>query len=283
MSPRGLTLGFLLLMGAGPLQAHGPLHEQIQRLSQELESHPDRRDLLIERGTLYRVHELHSEALLDWERAALLDPTDATNDFRLGLAALGLRRTNAALERLERFAARSPESVPAQLAAAEACRMSGRPGDAVRHGTLAIGAAAEPRPEWFLDRAHSAGLAGLPPLEILSGLDEGIERLGPLPALQLKAVEIEVGRGAIDEALRRLSATAERADRKERWLLRRAEVLAGAGRTDEARTEFLAARSALERLPERVRRGWAATEVTRQIDAGLAKLALKQDTPEPKP
>lgn len=276
MPPRGLTLGFLLLMGAGLLQAHGPLHEQIQRLSLELESHPDRRDLLIERGTLYRVHELHSEALLDWERAALLDPKDATNDFRLGLAALGLRRTNAALERLERFAARSPESVPAQLAAAEACRMGGRPGEAVRHWTLAIGTAAEPRPEWFLDRAHSAGLAGLPPLEILSGLDAGIERLGPLPALQLKAVEIEVGRGAIDEALRRLSAMAERADRKERWLLRRAEVLAGAGRTDEARTEFLAARAALERLPERVRRGWAATEVTRQIDTGLAKLASKQ-------
>lgn len=276
MPPRGLTLGFLLLMGAGLLQAHGPLHEQIQRLSLELESHPDRRDLLIERGTLYRVHELHSEALLDWERAALLDPKDATNDFRLGLAALGLRRTNAALERLERFAARSPESVPAQLAAAEACRMGGRPGEAVRHWTLAIGTAAEPRPEWFLDRAHSAGLAGLPPLEILSGLDVGIERLGPLPALQLKAVEIEVGRGAIDEALRRLSAMAERADRKERWLLRRAEVLAGAGRTDEARTEFLAARAALERLPERVRRGWAATEVTRQIDTGLAKLASKQ-------
>jgi len=161
--------------------------------------------------------------------------------------------------------------------------MGGRPGDAVRHWTLAIGAAAEPRPEWFLDRARSAGLAGLPPREILSGLDEGIERLGPLPALQLKAVEVEVGRGAIEEALRRLSATAEQADRKERWLLRRAEVLAGAGRTDEARTEFLAARAALERLPERVRRGWAATELTRQIDAGLAKLPSKQDPRNPQP
>lgn len=278
-----LALGLMLLLGVGPLWAHGPLHEQIQRLTLELESHPDRRDLLIERGTLYRVHELHSEALLDWERAALLDPKDATNDFRLGLAALGLCRTNTALERLERFAARCPGSVPAQLAAAEACRMGGRPGDAVRHWTLAIGAAAEPRPEWFLDRARSAGLAGLPPREILSGLDEGIERLGPLPALQLKAVEVEVDRGAIDEALRRLSATAERADRKERWLLRRAEVLAGAGRTDEARAEFLAARAALERLPERVRRGWAATEVTRQIDAGLAKLPSKQNPPGPQP
>ena len=278
MRPCSLALGLMLLLGGGPLWAHGPLHEKIQRLTLELEAHPDRRDLLIERGNLYRVHELHAEALLDWERAARLAPKDATNDFRLGLAALGLRQTNAALERLERFAAEAPGSIPGQLAAAEACRMGERHGDAVRHWTLAIRGAAEPRPEWFLDRARSSGLAGIPPKEIVAGLDEGMARYGPLPALQLKAVEIEVECGAIDEALRRLSATAARAERKERWLLRRAEVLAGAGRIDEARAEFLAARAALDGLPDRIRRGWTASELARQIDDGLAKLPPKRDS-----
>ena len=278
MLPRGLALGLVLLLGGRAVWAHGPLHDQIQRLTEKLESHPDRRDLLIERGSLYRVHELHSEAFLDWERAARLDPRDATNDFRLGLAALGLHQTNLAVERLERFVAHAPGSIPGQLAAAEACRMGGRHGDAVRHWTLAIHGATEPRPEWFLDRARCAELAGIPPKEILAGLDEGIERYGPLPALQLKAVDLEVGRGAIDEALRRLSATAERAERQARWLLRRAEVLAGAGRTNEARTEFLAARAAMERLPDRIRRGWSASELTRQIDDGLAKLSGNPNT-----
>jgi tetratricopeptide (TPR) repeat protein len=283
MHLRGLALGWILLLGAWQAWAHGSLHEQIQRLTQELEAHPDRRDLLIERGTLYRVHELHSEALLDWEKAARLDPKDATNDFRLGIAALALRQTNAAVERLERFAAQVPGSIPGQLEAARACRLAGRHGDAVRYWTTAIRKAAEPRPEWFLDRARSAERAGIPPIEVLAGLDEGIARYGPLPPLQLKAVEIEVGRGAIDSALHRLSESASRAERKERWLLRRAEVLAGAGRSDEARTEFLAARAAIEQLPERIRKGWAASELTRKIDDGLAKPPPKQDPSTPTP
>lgn len=283
MRLRGPALGLLLLMAAWPARSHGPLHEQIQRLTLGIESRPDRRDLLIERGTLYRVHELYAEALADWERAARLDPKDATNDFRLGLGALGLRRTNAALEQLERFVGHVPRSIPGQLAAAEACRMAGRHGDAVRHWTVAIRESEEPRPEWFLDRARSGELSGMPPKEILAGLDEAIARHGPLPALQLKAVELEVGRGAVDDALRRLSETADRADRKERWLLRRAEVLAGAGRTDEARAEFLAARAALERLPDRIRRGWMASELARRIDDGLAKLPPGTNPPTPTP
>ena len=277
-----VLLLWILVLGEGA-RAHGSLHEQIQRLTQELEAHPDQRNLLIERGTLYRVHELHSEALADWEKAARLDPKDATNDFRLGVAALALRQTNAAVERLERFAVRIPGSIPGQLEAARACRMAGRHRDAVQHWNAAILGAADPRPEWFLDRARSAESAGVPPMEVLAGLDEGIIRYGPLPPLQLKAVEIEVGRGAIDQALRRLSDTAERAERKERWLLRRAEVLAGAGRSEEARTEFLAARAAIQRLPERIQKGWAASELSRKIDEGLAKLPQKKDPLPPTP
>ena len=84
-----LALGLMLLLGAGPLRAHGPLHEQIQRLTLELESHPGRRDFLIERGALYRAHELNSEAPLDWERAALLVNHAEDNSAQVG--ALGRR------------------------------------------------------------------------------------------------------------------------------------------------------------------------------------------------
>lgn len=263
-----------LLLGPLTLHAHGPLHEEILRLTAELEKKPEDRDLLIQRGELFRVHELYSEARIDWEKAATLQPADATNDLRLGLIALGTRDTNAAVQLLERFVARAPNSLPGQLSAAEATRLAGQYAVSARYWSAAITLSDEPRPEWFLERARTSEKGGLPVADILAGLDEGIQRYGPLPALQLKAVDLEVGRGQIDAALRRLSAIAERADRKERWLMRRGDVLLAAGRTNEARAEFTAARTALDQLPEKLKRAWIATDLRQQLDTKLATLGL---------
>lgn len=253
-----------------PAVAHGPLHERIQQLTAALEQSPRDAALLEERGELFRLHGLYSEARLDWAQVAVLRPDDVTNYLRLGLVALGLGETNDAIGRLERFVAARPSSVTGHLTLAEALVAAGRPADAVAHWTAAIGLTEDARPEWFLDRARAARSGGLAVEVVLAGLDEGIDRHGPLPALQLLAVELETGRGNTDAALRRLSAIADRAERKERWLLRRGDVLLAAGRTNEARLEFLAARQALDRLPDKVRRGWAATELRQQIDARLS-------------
>jgi tetratricopeptide (TPR) repeat protein len=278
-----VCLVLCLLLGPLTLRAHGPLHEEILRLTADLEKQPNDRELLIQRGELFRVHELFSEARLDWEKAAALQPSDATNDLRLGLVALGTRDTNTAVQLLGRFASRTPTSLPGQLSAAEATRLAADFPASTRYWTAAIALSEEPRPEWFLERARTSEKGSLPVAQILAGLDEGIQRYGPLPALQLKAVELEVGRGQVDAALRRLSAIAERADRKERWLMRRGEVLLAAGRTNEARVEFAAARAALDQLPEKLKRAWIATDLRQQIDTKLASLEAIPKAPPTRP
>jgi len=275
-----LGASLLLVLAAS---AHGLLHEEIIRLTAELEQNPGDVERLIQRGELFRVHELFSEAFLDWQKVAQLRPADATNDLRLGLLALGTRETNTAVELLNRFATNCPSSLPGQLSAAEACRLAQRPAEAVRHWTAAIRLSAEPRPEWFLERARAAQLANTPPADILAGLDEGIARYGPLPALQLAAVDLEVRRGGIDAALARLLALADRAERKERWLMRRGDVLLQAGRTNEAKAEFHAARAALDRLPDKLRRAWVATDLRQQLDAKLAVVSPSPETAVPRP
>lgn len=273
-----MVLRLLILFGLSLVSAslrslaHGPVHEQIARLNAELENTPDDTALLVQRGELYRLHGLYSEALIDWQRVAVLRPDDVTNDLRLGLIALGQHDTHTARQRLSRFTSVCPASLPGQLATAESCRLAGNPGDAVPHWSAAIRLSEEPRPEWFLERARDGQASGLPVTEVLAGLDEGIHRYGPLPALQLLAVDLEVKRGEIDAALARLAAIAERAERKERWFLRRGEVLLAAGRTQEAYREFTAAREALDRLPDKLRRAWVATELRQQIDARLNAL-----------
>jgi predicted Zn-dependent protease len=62
-------------------------------------------------------------------------------------------------------------------------------------------------------------------------------RLGPLPSLALPAVDLDVRLGRWDSALIRLDALLRQAPSNPSWIARRAEILARAGRTDEARAE----------------------------------------------
>lgn len=275
-----ITLGLWMSL---PAWGHGTLHDEIARLDAELIRKPGDAELLIERGEMYRIHELFPQAKEDWQKVAQLRPTDPTNHLRLGLIALGSRETNSAVELLKRFVQECPQCLPGQLSMATAYQMAGQNQEAVQHWTRAIQLVPEPNPEWYLQRAR-AGVAGKMPVEsVLSGLDEAIGQYGPLPPLQLMAVDLEVSRGKVDAALDRISAIAKRADRKERWIVRRAEILMQAGRFPEAKTEFIAAREAIDRLPEKLRRAWVATDLRQQIEAKLATLEQASASAPQKP
>jgi len=83
----------------------------------------------------------------------------------------------------------------------------------------------------------------------LRGLDEGINKLGPVVTLQLAAIDLELRRKNYDAALTRLDQITAKSERKEAWLVKRGEILKLAGRDDEARTAFNAALVAIEALP----------------------------------
>jgi len=268
---------FLLALGTGVLCAHGPLHEQILLLTAELEAHPDDPDRLVRRGELYLLHGLPADALPDFERAARLRPNDITNEFRLGRTAFDLGATNEAIRRLEQFVAARPDSPAGRRALAQALRSAGRPREAAQQVAAAIALIAEPPPEAYLEQARDLIVAQAPADEVLQCLDGGMARHGPLPALQLLAVDVEMQRGETDRAVARLDALAARAERKERWLSRRGDLLLRAGRTNEARASFSAARAALDALPEKQRRAWTAGELRHQLDAKLAGLGTPAD------
>lgn len=264
--------GLAVLLATAPLRAHGPLHEEILRLTAELEQHPDDPVRLARRGELLQLHGLPDQALVDFERLARLHPSDVTNDFRLGAVHLEMGSADEAVRCLERFDARQPGSIAGHLLLARALVRSGNPQAGVAHFERAIELSAEPAPDWFLEKWRALQASNASVEEQLTCLDAGMARLGPLPVLQLAAVDLEVRRGSIDGALARLDALAARAERKERWMVRRGEILLSAGRTHEARTEFLTARKALDALPDKLRRAWTATELRQQVEAKLAAL-----------
>jgi len=277
---RRCSAGLAVALAVWAAWAHGPLHEQIQMLSERLAKAPDDGEALSQRAELYRAHGLFPEARADADALERIWPGNITNRLRRGLIDLGARETNSAVENLSLWNRDRPDDLSGNYSLAQALMLAGRPMEAVPHYHRVItGAAREAgadfsssgaRPELYLERAQAQQAARVPVAEILVGIDAGVARLGPLPVLERFAAELEMERGNPDAAVERIAAIAARAERKERWLFQQGELLLRAGRTNAAREKFVAARDALARLPDRLQRAWMATELRQQIDTRLA-------------
>ncbi|MEO8444212.1 MAG: tetratricopeptide repeat protein, partial [Gammaproteobacteria bacterium] len=130
-----------------------------------------------------------------------------------------------------------------------------------------------PGPDIVLEHADALLGAGdahrVPALQVVEG---GISRQGPLLTLQLKAADIELSLGQYDAALRRFEQLAAQSPRKERWQLRRGDVLRSAGRPQEARAAYLAAMASIESLPPYLLQMPATRDLRRRVADRLATL-----------
>lgn len=272
------TIGWLgagaWIPGASRALAHGALHQQLVDVSSQLAADPDNFDLLIRRGELQRLHQSWGDARADFEKARSLRPDDLEPVFRLGRLELEAENPVVAARWLQATLDKKPHHIEAALLLARACVRTGKPGQAVEHFNTAVHWSREPRPEWFIERS-AAILAAAPSgskegLKLATAsLDEGLELVGPVPTLQLAAIELEVKAGRIDAALKRLDAIRNVSERKEQWWFRRGLLLEQAGRATEATAAFQSARSAIDSLPERQQRTLAMTEMKRDLEKHL--------------
>lgn len=212
----------------------------------------------------------------DWRGAlAALDAAEARGgdaDEIAGTRAavlLEAGRPAAALAELDHLLERRPDAPGAHLARGRACLALGRTDEAARELGIAVATLPVPQPEHVLLQ-RDALLALGRPADAVRAIDAGIARLGPIPALQLPAVDLEVRLGHTDAALRRLDVLFEHGGRNPIWMTRRAEILATAGRRDEARAAYAEAGAILaaHRGSRRIR---AFDGLADQIAAALAE------------
>lgn len=267
-----VTRGLLAALGlcvALVAAAHGPLQEQIDALTEQIEQAPSAQ-LYLRRGELHRLHEDWDAALSDYRRAARLAPAEDTLDFLRGRALLEAGRPAPAKLALERYLARHPDHAEALIVQARALRALGRYRAAAAAYTRAIDRLPRPEPDHYLERARIEAAAGtIKPA--LAGLDAGIARLGPVVTLQLYAIELELKQRRVDAALARLDRIAAQSPRKETWLARRGAILWDAGRRKEAGAAYAAALAAIEALPAPARRTRAITQLEAEVRAALVK------------
>ncbi len=144
---------------------------------------------------------------------------------------------------------------------------------AVRDWDRAIAVSKRVTPDDYFERAKLlSALGGDAVQEALAGLDEGLERLGPVVSLAFMAIDLEVQLGHTDAALERLAEIEPQFARKEIVLERRGHILLAAGRRTEARGAFVAALSELETLPTHRRSTRAVESLEARLQQVLAEL-----------
>ncbi len=274
-----VCLTFPVLM-PGPAQAHLDTHEQIARLTQQIEAGPSqatRASLYLRRGELHRIHGDWSDALADYQRARHLDPARVEVDLSLGRLWLDAGNPAQAAQALERFLAQRPHHVRALVTRAQARMQLDAPLLAAADYTRAIAQFQEPKkplPGYYLARARALVAAGEAHLhDAIRGLDEGLRRLGNLATLQLYAVELELKQHRHDAALQRLQRVAAQSPRQERWLARRGTILEHSGRPRDALQTYLQALEALEALPPHRRATRAMSDLERRVHTSVSRLS----------
>ena len=262
----------LLVLASAASQAHPEIEAGLTRLNAALAADPRNPDLLLERGELYARHEdwLHAEA--NYLAAAEITPRHAGIARARGSLALAQNRPADALNHLNEAKALDPADSFVRILRARALRKLGRIDEAGNEYDRVLDRLRSPSPDLFLERA-----AFLPPTEALTVLETALRRLGPVPALELRALAVEETLGRVDAALARLDRLSAGAERKETWLRRRGDLLLRAGREKEARAAYAAALAALAALPDWLRDSPELLNLTKEL------ATLSRSTPSSPP
>lgn len=253
---------------------HDGLHEKLKVADAAIAAEPGRAELWLTRAELRRLHEDFTGARADLGRACQIDAGLAGLELAWARLELAQGRVDESRVRLAAVLTRDPGDLRALVLRAEMERREGQRLRAVLTLSRVIALDPAARPALYLERSEllvSLGAGYLP--AAVRGLDQGIARLGALPVLELRAIELELELGRCDAALGRVDRLAAPASRQERWLLLRGDVLARGGREDDARAAWNRALEQVRGLPA----GQKGTRATRRIELELEERLSTQD------
>ncbi|MCA9670026.1 MAG: hypothetical protein KC503_30735 [Myxococcales bacterium] len=251
-----LGLAVLVWGAAGSAaRADAGFAARLRRLSERIEREPLRVDLFVARARLLLRARQPQLARHDIDRAARFAARSfAVRRVRVDLA-LALGRRRAALRLLDALVAEDGRAALWLARARLRLRLAQLRG-AARDFERALEQGAG-RPDDVLGYARLLQRLGRRSAAA-SALRRGLAWYGGAVALRLALIEVERARGHTDCALALVDAVMASAPVKTQWLLRRAELLASAGRLAEARRDraraLAAARAQLSRRPSALSR-----------------------------
>lgn len=257
---------------AGPLAAHEDNSVEIANLTAAIAANPADPQLYLKRAEMQRLLQHWEAAEADYSQAAKLAPDLAIVDLASASMWNDAGKPKLALPLLDRFIQRSPDNPGGFSERGRARRLDGQFRAAADDYARAVALTREPAPEDYASWAAALVDAGAP-AEAVAVLNQGIGRLGRLPALDFQALDIEQQSAQFDAALARLEILLAAPGRKDSLLVRKAEILLAAGHRDAAKLALAQAQAELDSLPDMRRLTAASQKVAASIQRIAAALA----------
>lgn len=261
--------GLSLLLQTASGFGHGGLHELIDAQKKKVERAPSDPALRFELASLYGQHGELELALKNLDRVDTLAPGKFPTDLLRGEAWMVAEKFTKAKEAFDRQLVSHPENTRAWLLRARAERKLGQDEASLADYREVLKHTPSPNPDLVQEVADALATRGHQE-EAAQVLATGIEKLGKIPSLVLRALDLELAMKNFDAALRRVEEAQKNAPRPEPWMARRAAVLAQAGRIEESRAAWKALADHLSSLPDKERTSTAMTNLAEETRQALA-------------
>jgi tetratricopeptide (TPR) repeat protein len=263
--------GLLLVLETGSVFGHGGYHERIAFLTAAVESKPSDPLLRFELANLQGDHGDLQLALLNLDRVDALAPGKFLTDLSRGQACLAAGEFTKAKEALNRQLVSHPECARAWLLRARAEHSMSQDLASLADYREALTRTTSPDPDLVQEVAGALATHGCEK-EAAQVLTTGIEKLGRIPALVLRALDLEIATKNFDAALRRVEQAQHDAPRPEPWMARRAAILGQAGRIEDSRAAWKALAEHLDSLPDQERTSNAMSRLAEETRQALDSL-----------
>ena len=253
-------------------RAHGELHLLIESITAQVAANPGKIALLLRRAELHRLHHAFESADADYALALKLAPADDEARWMRARSRLEGGRPEAALDELDAFIATHPAHASALLTRARTHAKLDHYRDASSDYAEAIRLLPQPEPDVVFEWTRAQKLAGVDALTTKRSLDRVLVRMGPVPAIEDAAFDLEIELREWDSALARLDRRASGSPRQEQWQFRRGQVLKLARRDIEAADAFERCLHAISTLPPAIGGNAAMAALARNATTELEAL-----------
>jgi predicted Zn-dependent protease len=259
-----ILLATLLVTVADGL-GHGSFHERVEAFRAALLEKPDDPVLLYRLANEYLEHGDWEAALTHLARIDAVAPGKVATDLPRGRALAAGGKFAEAKEKLDAYLAAQPGHAGALLARARVQSELGDAGQSAADCAAAVAATPHPEPDAYFELANFL-VAAQRGADAVKALDAGLAKLGPIPSLIERALELELALGRADGAIARSTARATTPATR----AAHAALLARAGRPVESRAAWEALRAELAALPPLDRASHAMLRLAEQAHQALA-------------
>jgi tetratricopeptide (TPR) repeat protein len=272
----------LLLAGIPQGFAHGTHSSLMSIIDARLAEAPENGKLWYQRALLEFEHEDWAASATDFEKAERFAPGEYPVLWWQGQILDKLGKTEEAKKSLDEFLAIKPDHWSALASRARVETQLGLHEQALADFRSSLANNPKAEPDLFNEVAQALANREMTD-EALATVEAGITRLGPIPALQSQALDIEVDACRWDAALARLDVIRKSALRPEPWMMKRAGILAAAGRVAESRAAWQALVRHLTALPPGERDSHSMMLISEQAQIALTTLASSSSGSGPFP